>query len=62
MVISVLLVVFLASLLGLAIYSAVSPRWVDQLDAFAMLRIGASIADKIQFRATSDAQRVSALE
>ena len=62
LVISILLGVFLASLLGLAIYSAVLPRWTDQLDAFAMLRIGASISDKIQFRAIPNAQRVHVLD
>ncbi|CAN9092997.1 unnamed protein product [Alternaria alternata] len=62
LVISVLLGVFLASLLGLAIYSAVLPRWTDQLDAFAMLRIGASISDKIQFRTIPNAQRVRVLD
>ena len=58
LVISVLLGTFLASFLGLIIYSAVSPRWTAQLDAFAMLRIGASIADKVRSRATSKAQCV----
>lgn len=61
-VVSVLLGTFLASLLGLAIYSARSPRWTEQLDAFAMLRIGASIADDIQFRPTSDDRQVRALD
>ena len=60
--ISILLGVFLASLLGLAIYSAVLPRWTDRLDAFAMLRIGASISDKIQFRIIPNAQRVHVLD
>jgi hypothetical protein len=62
LVISILLGVFLASPLGLAIYSAVLPRWTDQLDAFAMLRIGASISDKIQFRTIPNAQRVRVLD
>lgn len=61
-VVSVLLGIFLASLLGLAIYSALSPRWTEQLDAFAMLRIGASIADAIQFRPTPDDRQIRALD
>jgi hypothetical protein len=60
--ISALLGAFLASLLGLAIYSAVGSRWTDQLDAFAMLRISASISDKVHSRATPGAGRVSVLD
>lgn len=61
-VISVLIGTFLSALLALAIYSAVLPRWADQLDAFAMLRIGASISDDIQFRATEHTRKITALD
>lgn len=60
--ISVLIGSFLAILLGLAFYGAVSPRWTDQLDSFAMLRIGASLSDDIQFRPTDEMQRIRALD
>lgn len=59
---SVLLGVFLVALFGLAVYSAFTTRWTDQLDAFAMLRIGASIAPDIQFRVIDKPGRISALD
>ena len=34
---------FLSGLFAMAFYSAHSPRWADQLDSFAMMRIGTSI-------------------
>jgi len=60
--ISVLMGTFLSALLALAIYSALLPRWTDQLDAFAMLRIGASISGDIQFRATEQTRKIEALD
>ncbi|KAM0722938.1 hypothetical protein Q7P37_001136 [Cladosporium fusiforme] len=60
--ISVMIGVFLTLLLGLATYAAFSARWTDQLDSFALLRIGASIHGDIQFRATQNAQKVEALD
>ncbi|KAK7007424.1 hypothetical protein R3P38DRAFT_3403781 [Favolaschia claudopus] len=43
---SALLGVFLSSLLALAIYGTWCPHWTLSLDSFAMLRIGASLADR----------------
>ncbi|KAK7031730.1 hypothetical protein R3P38DRAFT_2522568 [Favolaschia claudopus] len=43
---SALLGVFLSSLLALAIYGTWYPHWTPSLDSFAMLRIGASLADR----------------
>ncbi|KAK7031726.1 hypothetical protein R3P38DRAFT_826216 [Favolaschia claudopus] len=43
---SALLGVFLSSLLALAIYGTWYPHWTPRLDSFAMLRIGASLADR----------------
>lgn len=60
--ISVLMGVFLTMLLALAIYGAVRPRWTDQLDAFAMLRIGASIHEDIQFRQAEMVRKIKALD
>nr|GAT61411.1 predicted protein [Mycena chlorophos] len=45
--ISVLLGVYLTSLLALALYGAWWPHWTQRLDAFAMLRIGAALSDKL---------------
>jgi hypothetical protein len=61
-VISVLMGTFLSALLALAIYSALLPRWTDQLDAFAMLRIGASISGDVQFRAAEQTRKIEALD
>ncbi|KAJ7074106.1 hypothetical protein C8F01DRAFT_1272425 [Mycena amicta] len=44
---STLLGVYLLSLLSLAIYSVWSPHWTTRLDSFAMMRIGASLSDKL---------------
>ncbi|KAK2593473.1 hypothetical protein QQS21_008846 [Conoideocrella luteorostrata] len=44
--ISVLLCMDLVFLLALAVYSALTPRWTARLDAFAMMRIGASIGQE----------------
>jgi len=52
--ISVLLTVYLLSLLAIALYSAWTPSWTDQLDAFAMMRIGAALAESIPFRVVAD--------
>ncbi|KAJ6439426.1 proteinrelated to secreted protein- sviceus [Purpureocillium lavendulum] len=43
--VSVVLDCFLSCILAVAAYSAITPRWTSQLDAFAMMRIGASQAD-----------------
>jgi hypothetical protein len=40
--ISILLGIFITSLMALSIYASITPTWTDSLDAFAMLRIGAS--------------------
>lgn len=47
-IVSLLLGVFLTCLLSLAVYSARVPRWTDQLDAFAILRLGAGFADEVR--------------
>ena len=63
LVISVLMGVFLITLLGLATYTAFQPRWTDQLDSFAMLRIGASMSsDDVQFRPTTQIGKIKTLD
>jgi hypothetical protein len=46
----------------MAIYSAWIPRWTSTLDSFAMLRIGASISEKVPLLATNHAERIKALD
>jgi hypothetical protein len=60
--ISVLLALDLAFLLALAIYSAWIPRWTGTLDSFAMMRIGASISERVPLLATNDDGSIRALD
>lgn len=60
---SILLGLYLFALVALALYSAWGPHWTAQLDSFAMMQIGATVADKIQFRvADEDARYVKCLD
>ena len=59
--ISVLLGLFLLSLLGLAIY-AYTPAWTTSLDAFAILRIGAQIPDHAPLRLCYEPENYRALD
>lgn len=45
--VSLLLGLCILTLIPLAIYATWAPRWTAQLDSFAMMRIGAAIADKL---------------
>ncbi|KAJ6104817.1 hypothetical protein N7523_011137 [Penicillium sp. IBT 18751x] len=45
--VSILLGLYILMLIPLAIYATWSPRWTAQLDSFAMMRIGADIAEKL---------------
>lgn len=60
--ISALLCIFLSCLLAMAIYSTWIPRWSSQLDSFAMMRIGATMADKLPLRVASHAGDVRVLD
>ncbi|QIW94513.1 hypothetical protein AMS68_000031 [Peltaster fructicola] len=55
---SVLMAIFLAALLALAVYGTLYPVWTHQLDSWAMLRIGASLAESATLRA-GDASKSS---
>jgi hypothetical protein len=61
-VVSALLGLDLACLLALALYSAWIPRWTGTLDSFAMLRIGASMSEKLPLLATYHPERIRALD
>lgn len=61
-VVSILLSVFLVTLLALAIYSTQTPVWTSNLDAFAMLRIGASMSDKLSLIYVQDSDKVAVLD
>ena len=60
--VSVLLMLYLCSLLAMAVYSAWGPRWTKELDAFAMMRIGASMAGRFPLLAANEADKIRALD
>ncbi|KAJ5209253.1 hypothetical protein N7449_003632 [Penicillium cf. viridicatum] len=60
--VTVLLGVDLLCLLALALYGAWIPRWTGTLESFAMLRIAASLSDKIPLLATQHVDRIKALD
>lgn len=60
--VSILLGIYLFMLLGLGYYSAHAPTWTEQLDSFAMMRIGASVADDAPLLAAGDSSHVTVLD
>ncbi|KAF7134168.1 hypothetical protein CNMCM5793_005847 [Aspergillus hiratsukae] len=60
--VSVLLGLDLACLLALSLYSAWIPRWTGTLDSFAMMRIGASISEKVPLLAVTHVERIKVLD
>jgi hypothetical protein len=61
-VVSAILAIYLGSLIALGIYATYPPRWTDQLDSFAMMRIGSALAPDAPLLAASDATSVNALD
>ena len=61
-IISILWAVYIACLFALAVYSATSPRWTQQLDSFAMMRIGAAAHEHIDFDVGFETKAISALD
>lgn len=62
-VISSLWAIYLACLLSLAVYSVRTPRWTNQLDAFAMIRVGAATTDeRICWKVGFETQTIDALD
>jgi hypothetical protein len=60
-VVSVLLGLDIASLLTMAIYSAVTPRWTNQFDSFAMMRIGAAMSEHLPLHVAHRPERIEVL-
>lgn len=54
--------VYLACLFGLAIYSVKTPRWTNQLDGFAMMRIGAAVSGQISLDVADGTKGIEALD
>lgn len=60
--ISVLLGLHLSVLIMLAVYSSRTPRWTNQLNSFAMMRIGASVADRVPLLVGQKTDKIKALD
>lgn len=61
-IVSILLATFLLSLFITALYASFSPRWTNQLDAFAMMKIGAAMSDKISLTVSTRKSLTSVLD
>jgi hypothetical protein len=62
-IISSLLAIYIACLLSLAVYSARTPRGMNELDAFAMIRVGAATTDeRISLKVGFETQTIDALD
>lgn len=60
--ISVLLGIFLSALLGLALYAACTPRWTDDLDGFALVRLGAAMSGDLRLRVAHGQDGIAELD
>jgi len=60
--ISSLWTIYIACLFSLAIYSARVPRWTNTLDAFAMMRVGAAMDDRISLKVGFEGSTIGALD
>ncbi|KAJ5318747.1 uncharacterized protein N7506_011451 [Penicillium brevicompactum] len=61
-IISCLLGLDLLILVPLAAYAAWTPRWTSQLDSFAMMRIGATLGDKVPLLMKTDKTDIKILD
>ncbi|CAG8138077.1 unnamed protein product [Penicillium salamii] len=60
--ISILLGVYLFCILGLSLYVAWTPRWTNQLDSFAMMRIGSAAPGRFPLRLAHNPDEVKDLD
>lgn len=60
--VSLLLGLYILILLAFALYSASTPRWTSTLNSFAMMRIGAAIADKVPLLVGQKTDRIDVLD
>jgi hypothetical protein len=61
-IVSILLATFLLALFVATLYASFSPRWTNQLDAFAMMKIGAAMSDKISLAVSTSKSQTSILD
>lgn len=60
--ISILLALYLLCILGLSLYAAWTPRWTNQLDSFAMMRIGSAAPGRFPLRLAHSSDEVNDLD
>lgn len=60
--VSILLGLYILMLIPLAIYATWSPRWTAQLDSFALMRIGAAIAEKLPLTVGQNKNTIKSLD
>ncbi|PGH12453.1 hypothetical protein AJ79_04289 [Helicocarpus griseus UAMH5409] len=60
--VSILLGLYLASLLALSVYSAWIPRWTEQLNSFAVMRMSAALADQFPLRLAHSPDNIKAFD
>ncbi|KAF4257559.1 hypothetical protein CNMCM8812_006726 [Aspergillus fumigatus] len=60
---SIMMALYIIPMVGLAFYAAWYPRWTERLDSFTMLRLGATIGDKLlPLRAAKSVDRIPVLD
>lgn len=60
--VSILLGLYILMLIPLAIYATWTPRWTAQLDSFAMMRIGAAVAEKLPLTVGQNKNTIKSLD
>lgn len=61
-IISTLWVVYTSCLFSVAVYSAKTPRWTNQLDAFAMMRVGAATNEHMDLNVGFETDAIDMLD
>ncbi|KAH8432954.1 uncharacterized protein LDX57_010588 [Aspergillus melleus] len=61
-VISVLMAIYLGALLATTLYATSGRRWTDKLDAFAMMRLGASISEQVPLWIAEEVDEIKTLD
>ncbi|KAK4552849.1 hypothetical protein LTR86_009981 [Recurvomyces mirabilis] len=62
MLISILLGIYLAALISVAVYSNRGPRWTNRLDSLAMMQYGAAISDRLPINVVADRDGLEILD
>lgn len=60
--VSILLGLYILMFIPLAVYAAWTPHWTTQLDSFAMMRIGAAMAEKLPLTVGQNKNTIKSLD